>query len=105
VAFDLPETRFSAQEAALYANPNSVEDFAEKIAMLLDDEETRHKMGAIGQRRVKEELNWEQSKGHLLAAYKTLFDTLPVSSVASKTPNANPELVCQRDNITFGSTD
>jgi glycosyltransferase involved in cell wall biosynthesis len=104
VAFDLPETRFSAQEAALYAIPNCVEDFAEKIAMLLDDEKTRHRMGAIGQRRVREELSWEQSKEHLLAAYKTLFDTLPVPSATLKTSNVSPRSFCQRDDITFDST-
>jgi glycosyltransferase involved in cell wall biosynthesis len=94
VAFDLPETRFSAQEAALYATPNSVEDFTKKIALLLDDEEARHRMGAIGQRRVKEELSWEQSKEHLLAAYKTLFDTLPVSSSTLKTSSGS--VLCER---------
>jgi glycosyltransferase involved in cell wall biosynthesis len=88
VAFDLPETRFSAQDAALYAIPNRVEDFAEKIAILLDDEEIQLRMGAIGQRRVKEELSWEQSKEHLLAAYKTLFDTHAVSPATLKTFNA-----------------
>jgi glycosyltransferase involved in cell wall biosynthesis len=35
VAFDLAETRFSAQDAALYATPNIVEDFANKIDLLL----------------------------------------------------------------------
>src|SRR6266516_7293317 len=39
VAFDLAETRLSAQEAALYAVPNHIEDFADKIEMLLDDQE------------------------------------------------------------------
>src|SRR5438034_9792725 len=34
VAFDLAETRLSAQEAALYAVPNHIEDFADKIEML-----------------------------------------------------------------------
>jgi len=80
VAFDLAETRISAQDAALYAIPNLVEDFAEKIAILLDDEETRRRMGTIGQRRVKEELSWEHSKGHLLTAYSTLIGTLPAPS-------------------------
>ncbi|SRR5579884_1822770 len=73
VAFDLPETRVSAQEAALYAQPNRVEDFADKIAMLLDDEEMRTCMGAYGRRRMEEALNWEQSKHQLLLAYKALL--------------------------------
>lgn len=81
VAFDLAETRVSAQGAALYAIPNRVEDFAEKIEILLDDEETRCRMGMIGRRRIEEELSWEYSKGHLLAAYSTLFAVSPVPSL------------------------
>ena len=73
VAFDLLETRFSAQEAALYATANSVEDFAEKIAKLLDDEKMRYRMGVSGQRRVKEALSWDHSKESLLVAYERLF--------------------------------
>ncbi len=85
VAFDLLETRFSAQEAALYATANSVEDFAEKIARLLDDEEMRYRMGVSGQRRVQETLSWDHSKESLLAAYQRLF---PVGSPALKTGGA-----------------
>ncbi len=80
VAFDLAETRFSAQEAALYAVPNQVEDFAQKIETLLDDEDARHRMGAIGLRRIRKELSWENSKEHLLAAYKMLFRSVPIAS-------------------------
>lgn len=73
VAFDLFETRFSAQDAALYAQPNLVEDFADKIETLLDDEELRFTLGARGHRRVEEELSWNHTKENLLLAYKTLF--------------------------------
>ncbi|GAC1342363.1 MAG: glycosyltransferase family 4 protein [Ktedonobacteraceae bacterium] len=73
VAFDLVETRFSTQGAALYATPNVVEDFADKIEDLLDDEELRLKLGAIGRKRIEEELSWEASKGYLLLAYQRLF--------------------------------
>ena len=73
VAFDLVETRFSAQTAALYAAPNEVEDFANKIEMLLDDEELRHTMGALGRRRVEQALSWQHNADRLLAAYESLF--------------------------------
>ena len=62
VAFDLAEARYSAQDAALYATPNLVEDFASKIESLLDDEELRLKMGAIGRKRIEEALNWDRDK-------------------------------------------
>jgi glycosyltransferase involved in cell wall biosynthesis len=79
VAFDLKETRFSAQDAALYATPNLVEDFAGKIETLLLDEELRLKLGAFGRKRIEEELSWDHTKKGLLQAYKTLFpkSTLP----------------------------
>jgi glycosyltransferase involved in cell wall biosynthesis len=77
VAFDLAETRFSAQDAALYAAPNLVEDFANKIEVLLDNEELRLEMGAVGRKRIEEELSWDHSKEHLLLAYKKLFSRGP----------------------------
>ena len=69
VAFDLAETRFSAGDAALYAQPNSVEDFASKIETLLEDEELRLGMGEIGCRRIKDGFSWEHDKKNLLLAY------------------------------------
>jgi glycosyltransferase involved in cell wall biosynthesis len=41
VAFDLPETRFSAEGAASYASPNNHQDFAAKLAALMDDKALR----------------------------------------------------------------
>ncbi len=75
VAFDLQETRFSARESALYATPNSVEEFASKIETLLDDEAFRAEMGVIGHQRVLEELSWDHTKKNLWLAYELLFDT------------------------------
>ncbi len=79
VAFDLIETRFSAQDAALYATPNLVEDFANKIEVLLDDEELRLKLAAIGRKRIEEELSWDHTKQNLLLAYEMLFPSSSIS--------------------------
>jgi glycosyltransferase involved in cell wall biosynthesis len=73
VAFDLPETRFSAQDAALYATPNRVEEFADKIEQLLDDEELRLRMGAYGRQRIEEVLCWDRTQQNLRRAYDLLF--------------------------------
>lgn len=73
VAFDLPETHYSAQDAALYATANRVEDFADKIEMLLADAELRQSMGKHGRERVENELSWNQTKKQLLVAYQRLF--------------------------------
>ena len=74
VQFDLTEGRFSAQDASLYAEKNNVEDMAAKIVELLDDEDARQRMGAIGRKRVETELSWDHEAPKLLAAYERLFE-------------------------------
>jgi glycosyltransferase involved in cell wall biosynthesis len=89
VAFDLPETRFTAQDAALYATPNLVDDFAEKIEALLDDDGLRCLMGAFGRKRIEEELSWEHSKKNLLLAYEMLIsNSAEPSSLLLSDPTA-----------------
>jgi glycosyltransferase involved in cell wall biosynthesis len=70
VQFDSQEGRFSAQAASLYAGKrDGVADFAAKIIWLLDRPEERKKMGEFGRKRIEEQLAWEYSVPHLLAAY------------------------------------
>ncbi|HET6172666.1 MAG TPA: glycosyltransferase family 4 protein [Gaiellales bacterium] len=73
VSFDLVEARVSAGDAALYATPNDEREFARLVAELLDDPDRRARMGAIGRRRVEQELSWEHSRRHLLEAYDGLL--------------------------------
>ncbi|MEO1456552.1 MAG: glycosyltransferase family 4 protein [Pseudomonadota bacterium] len=73
VQFDLHEGRESAGEASLYAAKNDAEDFAAKIAELLDDAEARARMGKAGRARVIERFSWEHSIPPLLAAYDRAF--------------------------------
>ena len=72
VAFDLPEHRFTAQEAALYARPNDEAAFARGLAELMDDPARREVMGAFGRRRVESALAWPYSVPCLLNVYSTL---------------------------------
>jgi glycosyltransferase involved in cell wall biosynthesis len=84
VAFDLAETRFSAQDAALYATPNRVEELADQVEALLGDPELRMRMGGIGRKRVQDELSWEHSSARLVEAYEASFGThsrVPASGV------------------------
>jgi glycosyltransferase involved in cell wall biosynthesis len=69
VAFDLTETRYSAQAAAVYVKENSEVEFARKVSWLLDNPAEREKMGDDGRRRVQEDLAWEYSATELLRAY------------------------------------
>lgn len=73
VQFELTEGRVSAQEAALYARPNDIRDFGDKIVELLDDPERRARMGAFGGQRVADALSWEHEAPKLIAAYARLF--------------------------------
>jgi glycosyltransferase involved in cell wall biosynthesis len=70
VQFELTEGRFSAGEASLYAEPNNVRDFGEKLVALLDDPALRERMGKIGRARVENELSWQHQVPRLLAAYE-----------------------------------
>lgn len=70
VAFDLKETRRTAESAARYAPVNDVDRYATEISSLLDDEGLRLAMGTAGRRRVEKVLAWEHSERSLLDAYK-----------------------------------
>ena len=72
VSFDLPETRYSAREAALYVPPNDELAFARATAQLMDDPALRDKMRRIGRERVEKELQWSVVSKNLLAAYAGL---------------------------------
>ena len=99
VQFDLKEGRFSAQEASLYASAEGgVGDFAAKILWLLDHPEERQRMGAFGQKRVQQELAWQYSVEHLLAAYERVAnrkrasapDLGPTARISGRTDNPLP---------------
>lgn len=72
VAFDLVETRVSAQDAAEYAEPNEVAGYADAILDLLSDDVRRKEMGAFGRRRVEEVLAWSKQ----IPAYVAVYDGL-----------------------------
>jgi glycosyltransferase involved in cell wall biosynthesis len=71
VAFDLKETRVSAQDAAVYAQ-DGVEAFAREIVALVDHPERRARLAARGRARVVDELAWS----HQETAYVGVFDSL-----------------------------
>jgi glycosyltransferase involved in cell wall biosynthesis len=73
VAFDLPEHRVTAQDAAVYAPDNDELEFARLIAMLMDDPALRQRMGQIGRKRIQEGLAWPYQAEQLVAAYAALF--------------------------------
>jgi glycosyltransferase involved in cell wall biosynthesis len=70
VAFDLPEHRFSAREAALYVKANDELEFARALVELMDDAERRKAMGSFGRQRVESALTWSHSVPALLEVYR-----------------------------------
>jgi glycosyltransferase involved in cell wall biosynthesis len=75
VAFDLPEHRFTAQDAAVYVAPNNEVEFARALAELMDDPKRRESLGALGKHRIKTELAWEYSIPNLLHAYRSVLQS------------------------------
>ncbi|MEM7125889.1 MAG: glycosyltransferase family 4 protein [Chloroflexota bacterium] len=73
VAFDLPEHRYSAQDAALYARNNNEAEFAAHINTLILHPKMRRAMSRAGKRRVRNVLAWHHQKNNLIAAYEQLL--------------------------------
>jgi glycosyltransferase involved in cell wall biosynthesis len=69
VQFDLHEGRVSAGAASLYATRNDAASLGKCIVGLIDDPETRARMGQLGARRLRDSLSWEAQVPRLLAAY------------------------------------
>ena len=67
VAFDLPETRRLAGDAAVLAPPGDVDALARSLVELIDDEPRRTELGRAGRHRVEESLSWERQEASYLA--------------------------------------
>ena len=73
VTYDLKETRWSAQDAALYITPNNELEFAEGIAKLMDRPDLRAQMGEFGRQRIHRDLKWDVVGRNLIHAYEALL--------------------------------
>ena len=72
VAFDLRETRVSAGDAAVYAEPNDIRDYAQAIVGLIDDADRRAELGKLGRVRVEEELAWPHQERAYIGVYERM---------------------------------
>lgn len=85
VSFELPEHRFSAQDAAVYAPDNDEFHFAKLIVELMNDPEKRRTMGEFGRKRVETTLAWRYQEKNLIQAYKKLLGApLPQPNSSTK---------------------
>jgi glycosyltransferase involved in cell wall biosynthesis len=71
VAYDLRETRYTVDGAALLVPPGDVQAFTAAIARLARDPELRSQLSAAARRRASE-ISWEHSERALLGAYAAL---------------------------------
>jgi glycosyltransferase involved in cell wall biosynthesis len=69
VAFDLDETRYSAQDSAMLIENGNLRAFAEAIEKLIRDPGLRERLGENGQNRINDVLNWNNSSRELMRAY------------------------------------
>lgn len=79
LAYDLKETRASAQDAAWYVAEHTVRAFADSLVRLVDDAEERRQLGKVGRSRVETDLAWMHQQGHYLAVYNALAADRPGS--------------------------
>jgi glycosyltransferase involved in cell wall biosynthesis len=73
VAFDLHETRISSGEAAVYARPNDLHEYAKAIVELMDDEPRRAELGKLGRERVERELAWSYQERAYRKVYRRVL--------------------------------
>jgi glycosyltransferase involved in cell wall biosynthesis len=75
VAFDLKETRVSAEDAAVYVQPNDTDAYADAITELLADPDRRAAMGRAGRQRVEQVLAWGHQAPRYVGVYEGLTST------------------------------
>jgi glycosyltransferase involved in cell wall biosynthesis len=84
VAYDLPETRATAGDAALYAEASDPAGLAANLDLLLSDPVRRQALGRRGRERVERGLSWDSSVGSLYAAYERVLADLPIAFQPSR---------------------
>jgi glycosyltransferase involved in cell wall biosynthesis len=72
VAFDLTETRVSAENAAVYVPDGDIPGYAASIVRLLDDPPLRRAMGEIGRARIDGAFGWPYQRATYLQVYDRL---------------------------------
>jgi glycosyltransferase involved in cell wall biosynthesis len=83
VAFDLPENRVTAGDAALYAARNDVRELTRLIVHLMDNPEKRALLGQRGRQRVIDQWCWEIQQNNLISLYDGLLSRAAVSTVGN----------------------
>ena len=73
VMSDFPEWKDLFNECALFVNPENPKDIAEKIDILLDNDDLRSKLGKNGRRLTESHYSWEAESSKLLTLYRKIL--------------------------------
>lgn len=74
VAFDLPETRRTGGDAALYVPPGDVAALGSTLDSILRDDRQREAMGRCARKRAETDLVWDRQEPTYLAAFNDLVE-------------------------------
>ena len=85
VAFDLKETRVSAENAAVYVPDGNIDGYARAILELLDDPPRRRAMGEIGRARIEGAFGWPYQRTAYVQVYDQLVGRVPVPQSRAET--------------------
>jgi glycosyltransferase involved in cell wall biosynthesis len=90
VAFDLKETKVSAENAACYVPDGDIAGFGRAIVRLLDDEPLRQAMGEIGRARIEGGYGWPHQQAAYIRVYDRLVGRTPEESAVIVLPEDHP---------------
>ena len=71
IASDIPSLREVAGDAAIYFNPQDIDDLADKLYNACIDKELRNKLINLGSRQI-EFFSWKKTSEKMLGIYKEL---------------------------------
>jgi glycosyltransferase involved in cell wall biosynthesis len=73
IVSDFPFWKEMFKGCAVFADPMKPESIAAEISKLVENEELRMRLGEMGLKRVREELNWETESKRLIDLYKKIL--------------------------------
>jgi glycosyltransferase involved in cell wall biosynthesis len=83
LAFDLQETRFSAEDAAIYVKTPTAEAYGDSLIALIDDEPRRELMANAGMERARGVLDWKYQARNYLSVFSRVVGAEHPTSATS----------------------
>jgi glycosyltransferase involved in cell wall biosynthesis len=74
------------------AEPNNVEDIADKVAALIENQDLRNNLGEMARKKVLDR-SWDNVNGRLLESYSELVGLSPADDISSFEEAEEEELV------------